>query len=129
MIRRLLGILLGASMVMSLGACGAKDAQTTSDAKPSGSSTPSSVAVVAEDIRFPVRHFTAKAGAVTISYRNEGAIGHTLVIDGVEGFKLSVPAHGDVDQATVQMKPGTYTLYCDIPGHRQAGMEATLEVH
>ena len=124
-IRRLVVLVLGTSMAVGLAACGGGRAQATKPDKPSGGSA---ISVVAEDIRFPVHTFSAAAGAITITYRNEGAIGHTLKIDGVEGFKLSVPAHGDVDKGTVQLQPGKYTLYCDIPGHRQAGMEATLEV-
>ncbi len=27
-----------------------------------------------------------------------------------------------------QLPAGTYTIYCDITGHRAAGMEATLTV-
>ena len=26
------------------------------------------------------------------------------------------------------LKPGTYTLYCAVPGHEQAGMKGTLTV-
>jgi len=30
--------------------------------------------------------------------------------------------------ATVTLKPGTYTILCDIPGHEEAGMKTTLTV-
>ena len=44
------------------------------------------------------------------------------------GKKLSVPAHGAKDIGTWDLKAGTYTYYCDIPGHRQAGMEGKITV-
>jgi plastocyanin len=53
---------------------------------------------------------------------------HTLVIDGVQDFKLSVGGDGDTDAAKVQFRPGKYTFSCDIPGHRAAGMEGTITV-
>jgi plastocyanin len=84
--------------------------------------------VVAEDIRFSESTFRAEAGSVAVTFRNDGSIEHTLVIEGVAGFKLDVPANGDVDEGTVDLQAGDYTLYCDVPGHRDSGMEATLEV-
>jgi uncharacterized cupredoxin-like copper-binding protein len=41
---------------------------------------------------------------------------------------LQVETAGQVDQGTVALSPGTYTLYCTIRGHREAGMEGTLNV-
>jgi plastocyanin len=53
---------------------------------------------------------------------------HTLVIDRVDGFKLSVGGDGDTDSAKVSFRAGRYTFYCDIPGHRDAGMEGTFVI-
>jgi plastocyanin len=66
---------------------------------------------------------------VTIQEVNTGATAHTLVIDGVtSGRKLSVPSGGAKDSATFDLQAGSYTYYCDIAGHRQAGMEGKLTV-
>lgn len=99
------------------------------DATPIGSSgSNETLTVAAEDIGFPEATFYAEAGSVGVTYRNDGRIRHTLLIEGVQGFELDVSANGDVDQGSVDLEPGRYTLYCDVPGHREAGMVATLEV-
>ena len=35
---------------------------------------------------------------------------------------------GGSKSVTLTLKPGKYTFYCTVPGHRQAGMEGTLTV-
>lgn len=115
--------------VVGLGAtgCGGDDSTGPSPASaPSGD--PADLTVVAQDITFPQDSYQAEAGTVDVAYRNEGRIKHTLLVEGVESFELEVRSEGDVDTGTVELEPGRYILYCDLPGHRQAGMEATLEV-
>jgi nitrite reductase (NO-forming) len=42
-------------------------------------------------------------------------------------IKVDLPA-GQTTNVTIDAPAGTYTFYCSIPGHRQAGMEGTLTV-
>jgi uncharacterized cupredoxin-like copper-binding protein len=100
----------------------------------SGSSnTPSGTAdvtVIATDSRFDAKTYTAKAnaaGEVSFEYVGKGSLVHTLLVDKVSGFKLQV-SNGKKATGKVALAPGTYTIYCDIPGHRAQGMEATLTV-
>jgi plastocyanin len=73
---------------------------------------------------------TAKAGKVTIEFDNPQALTHDVAIEdssGAEVGKTELIADGS-DSTTVDLKPGTYTFYCSVPGHREAGMEGTLTV-
>jgi plastocyanin len=71
-----------------------------------------------------------RAGVVRIRYHDAAPGGtHTLFIDGIVGMPgLEVSRSGEVKSIDVELTPGTYTLYCTIPGHRAAGMQATLVV-
>jgi len=71
-------------------------------------------------------NYTAKAGIVQINYG--GASGHTLAIQDPKfaGFELS--SAGSPRTGKVKVSPGTYTIYCTVPGHEAAGMKATLTV-
>jgi plastocyanin len=90
---------------------------------------PPDVVIVAFDLGFRPKEAQAAAGKIKIQNVNEGATAHTFVFDGVApGFKLSVPSKGDKDMKAVELEAGTYTFFCDIPGHRQAGMEGKLTV-
>ena len=97
------------------------------DGLSTGSGGGDTVTVVAQDsLRFDRDEYTADAGEVTIDYENSGNLTHTLLIDGVDDFKLTVTSSGDTDEGTVELEPGDYRIFCDIPGHES--MEATLTV-
>lgn len=69
---------------------------------------------------------TVESGEATITMTNEDEQRHTFVIDDPQ---ISLDANaGESDTGTVSLEPGSYTFYCDVPGHREAGMEGTLEV-
>ncbi|MDQ3897265.1 MAG: plastocyanin/azurin family copper-binding protein [Actinomycetota bacterium] len=117
-----------AALAVSAVGCGGDDASVAAPPNADTGVGSAALTVIARDISLAPTTFQAAAGPVHITYRNEGAIEHTLVIEGVDGFKLDVVAKGAVDDGSLDLAPGTYTMYCDMPGHRQAGMQATLTV-
>jgi plastocyanin len=73
---------------------------------------------------------SAKAGKVTLNFTNPQPLTHDVAIEDSGGKtigKTELIAEGS-DSATVDLKPGEYTFYCTVPGHREAGMEGTLSV-
>ncbi|MBK5219425.1 MAG: cupredoxin domain-containing protein [Thermoleophilia bacterium] len=71
----------------------------------------------------------SSAGEVTIDFTNPSSIGHDVAIekDGEEITATEVITQGE-DSATAELEPGSYTFFCSVPGHREAGMEGTLTV-
>ena len=73
---------------------------------------------------------TAKAGKVTVKLFNSSPIPHDIAIEDSSGKTIAeteVISEG-TDSTTANLKAGTYTYYCSVPGHRQGGMEGTLTV-
>jgi plastocyanin len=86
-----------------------------------------SIDVVAGDDFFDPDQLTAPSGRVEFILANRGEDPHTFVIEGI-GFKLRAFEPGEIDSGTVRLDPGTIAFYCDIEGHREAGMEGVLVV-
>jgi plastocyanin len=72
---------------------------------------------------------TAKPGKVEIESKNASSTPHDIAIEGngVSG-KGEVVTDGGTSKFSVTLKPGTYTFFCTVPGHRQAGMQGKLVV-
>jgi plastocyanin len=126
--------LLAASAL--LGACsgggGGGDSASGNGLGSAGSGGPADLEVVAHDIGFDRDAYSLQHGQRLIEYVQDGQTRHTLRIedaDGndVDGIDLEVGGP-DTDEGSVDLAPGRYTLYCDVPGHREAGMEAELDV-
>jgi len=65
-------------------------------------------------------------GPVKIQMPNRSGTQHDIVIDGLG--KGAIVANG-VSSFEASLEAGkTYTYYCSVPGHRQAGMQGTLTV-
>jgi uncharacterized cupredoxin-like copper-binding protein/mono/diheme cytochrome c family protein len=101
-------------------------------ATPAGAAAPAGeaakpVEIVAHDIYFDPKEVTIPANTdVTISLPNQGAAPHTFSIDALK-ISVDLPP-GETKSVVVNAPPGTYEYYCDVPGHKEAGMVGTLTV-
>jgi uncharacterized cupredoxin-like copper-binding protein len=80
-------------------------------------------------LSFDAKQLSAKAGKVTITLTNTAPLEHNVTIaQGTTVLGATPTFTGGSKAVTLTLKPGTYTFYCSVPGHRQAGMEGTLSV-
>jgi uncharacterized cupredoxin-like copper-binding protein len=80
-------------------------------------------------LSFDTKQLSAKAGKVTITLTNTSPLEHDVAIAQGSTVLGATPTFtGGSKSLTLTLKPGTYTFYCTVPGHRQAGMEGTLSV-
>jgi plastocyanin len=85
----------------------------------------------AEDgsLRFASAAVTARPGAAVIEMANPSSIPHAIAIRG-DGVDERGPTAGGGATSRVEadLRAGSYTLYCPVAGHEQAGMTARLTV-
>jgi plastocyanin len=81
-------------------------------------------------LAYEEKKVTAKSGEDPIDFTNPASIAHNVTIEDSAGKTIGETetlAEGSTS-TTVNLKSGTYTYYCSVPGHREAGMEGTLVV-
>lgn len=145
-LRRLCLVSLGIAC-LGLGACGSSDKSSSSSGSSSSTTKSSSssggtasagggskVALKAEatGLKFDKKTATAKAGTVTMTMSNPqgGQVPHSIAVEGNGVDKDGkVVQPGGTSQVSVKLKPGKYTFYCPVDGHRKAGMQGTLTVN
>jgi uncharacterized cupredoxin-like copper-binding protein len=130
---------------LALAACGSSSSSKTTTATkpktqakaaaPASSGGGAKVDFTAEEssgLKFDKKTASAKAGTVTLSMKNPSgnSLPHAIAVEGngVDKDGKQVTA-GGTSSISVKLKPGKYTFYCPVDGHRKAGMVGTLTVN
>jgi plastocyanin len=146
--KKLAALLVLALAAVALVACGGSDSTTTTSSAEEagggaaaesgkesaggggGGSTVQFEADPSGELAYTTTEASAKSGKVTVDFKNPQSLTHDVAIEdssGKEVGKTELIGEGETS-TTVDLKPGTYTYYCTVPGHREAGMEGTLTV-
>jgi uncharacterized cupredoxin-like copper-binding protein len=92
-----------------------------------GAAAPQTVEVLAYDIYFEPQEVTTPADTdVTVAIANDGVAPHNFSIDEL-GIDIDIPA-GETQETVINAPAGEYEFYCNVPGHKEAGMVGTLIV-
>ena len=118
-----------------------KDTGLLGSAISSGSSGPAvekngTLAIAANPqglLAYTAKTATATAGPITITMTNASGIPHNLALQVGTGQTGQLLGHTPItakgtESLKLTLKAGTYTYFCQVPGHRQAGMFGTLTV-
>jgi plastocyanin len=146
---KLNAVAVSVAVTLGLTACGGSSGSTSSSSSTPAASTPASTSTPAPastgatggaltlaadpsgQLKFTKTSLTAKAGKVTIEFTNGSSVAHNVTIQqGANGPIVGATPtfQGGTKTLTSSLKPGTYTFFCSVDGHRAAGMQGTLTV-
>src|SRR5262249_17561219 len=133
-------LVLAVLAVVGLAACGSSSSNSTTAA-----STPASTSTAAaggggaggggstvnistpsgSSLAHDQKTATAKAGNVTIDFDNKQPLQHDVTVADSSGKVLGATqlVSSGTASTSVNLQAGTYTFYCSVPGHREAGMQ------
>jgi plastocyanin len=82
-------------------------------------------------LAYVTKQANAPAGPLLISSTNKSSTPHDIAVEGPGLPEKGGPvvSNGGVSKVpSITFKPGKYTYFCTVPGHRQAGMQGTLTI-
>jgi plastocyanin len=131
---------MGGLAAFGVAACGSSSSNSTTAASttatgaattPSGTASTVDIAANASgNLMFDQSNINAKAGTATVNFDNPASLAHDVVLQDSTGAEVGRTDLITQSKAsfTATLKPGTYTFFCDVPGHEQAGMKGTITV-
>ena len=79
-----------------------------------------------QDMRFGRQEIRLKVGqATTFLLNNRDFFDHSFDVDALN-LHVAMPPNEETRFTFTPVQSGTYTLYCNVPGHREAGMVAMM---
>jgi plastocyanin len=114
----------------------APGAPASAPAAPGGRPTPgagsSNVSLAADptgQLRYDRSSLRARPGKVTIAFVNQSPVPHNVTVESAgRTVGATQTVTGSATKVALRLAPGTYTYFCSVDAHRQAGMQGTLVV-
>lgn len=133
---RIVPLILSIVAAVAVGACTPSLASQPPTSSASTSSGPAASADVSAtiqvmDFKLDPATITVKGTVLSLAVTNNGPTIHNVTIrqgSGPELFGTADLKAGESETVVHAIAPGTYVLYCDLPGHESLGVVGTLTV-
>ena len=86
------------------------------------------MAVAESEFTITLPSKTLTAGTYTFNVTNKGKFAHNLTVAGVQDKATPTLAPGSTGDLTVSLQKGSYEFYCSVDGHKEMGMDVTVQV-
>ncbi len=117
--RAVVGLAIVTLMAIALAAC----------VKGGNSAPPLNVTVVATEFKFEPAVIAAAAGqTIHLALQNAGNVEHTWVLEAANVRIVAPPGKTESKTFAAPTVAGSYPIFCDVPGHKDAGMVGLLVV-
>jgi uncharacterized cupredoxin-like copper-binding protein len=144
--KKVASLLVLALAALALVACGGDDdgdtsattAETTAESTTGGGAEGAAQGSVVQieaaggsELAYVQKEVKAEAGPVSIEFTNPQSLSHDVKVEDQSGGEVGATeliADSKTTATIADLKPGDYTFYCSVPGHREGGMEGTLTV-
>src|SRR5437867_2805348 len=149
-----IGVAAVLSAVFALAACSSDTSATGTTPPPTSPAASGTISVLLSQWSVAPSTSSAPAGSTTFSVRNEGTIVHEFVVERTTTLAADIPvksfegeedrinedtagtnegetgdmAAGAIQSLTVDLKPGHYVFFCNLPGHYSQGMHLDFTV-
>src|ERR1041385_2512030 len=98
---------------------GAATTSTPAASSAAGASKLSLAANTEGQLAYDTKSLSAKSGTISIDFTNKSSLPHNVTIESASGEKVgATPTFaGGSKTLSVSLKPGTYKIFCSVPGH------------
>jgi plastocyanin len=105
--------------------------KTSQPSGPPGRLLATSLEISPTQLQLQLSRGSVAAGPTIVQQYNAGSDPHNLIIQrqGTVAFSFPTLDPGLNQRQTVDLTPGTWTLYCSLLNHQALGMQATLKVN
>ncbi len=110
----------------------AETTEATTDTAAAGGGGGGAIDITASEteLAYDEKTVDTAAGTVTLNFDNPSQTPHDVAVEGSGGEVGKTDLiSGSTTSTSLDLQSGEYTFYCTVPGHREAGMEGTINVN